>query len=80
MVGARYQAWQLESRARWVATSVALRAVIVFLFLFLLGSSAQRALMVTAIFAVVAGLIWWFWAYPRERAKNQRASVQTTHP
>ena len=71
----RYQAWQLESRARWVATNVVLRAVIVFFFSFLIGSSSQKALVVTVTFIAVAAPLWWLWAYPRERAKKDPTSA-----
>lgn len=74
----RYQGWRLESRTRFVATSVAVRALIVFLFLWLASdSSAGRALLLTAIFAVLAILLWGFWAYPRAKAKSEPASVPT---
>lgn len=74
----RYKAWQLESRSRYVATAVGLRALFVFLFLWLVASSsASRAFLLTAIFAVLAILLWWFWYYPRSKAKSQHKSVPT---
>jgi len=72
----RYQARRLESRPRYVSTSVALRALIVLFFLLLTGSSLGRALLVTAIFVAVAVPLW-FWYYARAKAKRQPASVAT---
>ncbi|HJR45026.1 MAG TPA: hypothetical protein VJ927_05425 [Actinomycetota bacterium] len=70
----RFQAWRFDSRARWVATGSGLRVVIAFFFLLLTGSSAGRALQLTAIFAVLVILVWWLY-YPRAKAKSQRTSV-----
>lgn len=78
----RYKAWQLETRGRYLATAVPLRALFVFFFLWLfVGSSAGEALLLTAIFAVVAILLWGFWYYPRAKAQGQHGSVatRTTH-
>lgn len=72
----RYQAWRLESRSRFVATAVALRALIVFLWLRLVSdSSAGKSFLLTTAFAVLATLLWWFWYYPRAKAKSQHTSV-----
>lgn len=78
----RYKTWQLESRSRYVATAVALRALIAFLLFWLIsGSSASRAFLLTVIFAVPAILLWWFWYYPRDKAKSQHGPVapRATH-
>lgn len=71
----RYQAWRVESRTRFVTTDLALRVLIVFLFLFFTGSSVGRALLVTTIFTVLAIPFLWFWHYPRAKTKSQRSSV-----
>jgi hypothetical protein len=78
----RYQARRLESRARYVATAVGPRALIVFfVFGVFSGYSAGKALLLTAISAVLCTLVYgWVW-YPRAKAKSQRTSVpaHTTH-
>jgi len=71
----RYQAWRFESRTHFVTTGAGLRVLIVFFLSLFTASSVGRALMVTAIFAVLAILLWWFWYYPRAKAKSQHTSV-----
>ena len=65
----RYQPWRLGSRAHYVPTTVGLRALVVFLASWLYyGSSAGKALLLTATFAVLGTLVFWFW-YPRAKAR-----------
>ena len=69
----QYQAWQLKSRAHYVATTVGLRAGIVFLVSWLYyDSSASEALLLTGIVAAFGTLVFWFW-YPRAKAKSKQA-------
>lgn len=67
----RYQARRLQSRGHFVATAVAVRALIVFFMLLLTGSSVERTAVITAIFVAVAAVLWWFLYYPRAVAKSQ---------
>jgi hypothetical protein len=71
----KYQAWRLESRTRFVATSLAVRAPVVFLLLWLVsGWSAGEALLQTTGLAVLTLVFGWLW-YPRAKAKQQHTSV-----
>lgn len=71
----RYQARRLQSRAHFVATAVAVRALIVFFMLLLTGSPLERAAAISTIFVVVAAVLWWFLYYPRTKAKSQQALI-----
>lgn len=73
----RYQAWRLESRARFTATGVGVRLLVVMLISLLSGSLSERTVLATAIFVVVATLLWWFLYYPRAKAKSLHTSVPT---
>lgn len=71
----RYQIWRLESPARFTATGVGARLLIVLLVSLLSGSLSERTVLATAFFVVVATVLWWFIYYPRAVAKGPRASI-----
>lgn len=74
----RYQTWQLESRARYVATELGLRILIVVLAAWLFaGTHPGKAPLLVTLFVVLGILIYgWVW-YPRAKAKREQASVPT---
>ena len=74
----RYQAWRLRSPARFTATGVGVRLLIVLLISLLSGSLSERTVLATALFVVVAAVLWWFVYYPRAVAKSQHTLGRTT--
>lgn len=71
----RYQAWRLGSPARFTATGIGVRLVIVLLISLLTGSLSQRSVLATAFFVVIASLLWWFLYYPRAVKKSRQTSI-----
>ena len=78
----RYQAWQLESRARYVATSLGLSLLIVLGSAWVIGGTHPgKAPLLFSIFLVLAILVYGWIYYPRAKAKSENASVppRTSH-
>lgn len=74
----RYRAWQLESRARYVATVLGLNGPILLLMTWLVsGTHPGQAPLLFAIVVVLGIPVYgWLW-YPRVKAKSRQASVPT---
>lgn len=73
----RYQTWRVESRTRYAVTTVGMRAPFVFALLFYTGSSASKALLVTAALAVLGILAFgWLW-YPKSKVTASSPSAPT---
>lgn len=74
----RYQAWQLESRARYVATQLGLSLLIVLLMAWVIFSTHPgQAPLLFGIGTVLGILVYGWIYYPRAKAKRQQASVPT---
>ena len=76
----RYEAWRFGSRTRYAATSIGMRAPFVFALLFYTGSTATKALLVTAGLAVLGIVLFGWLSYPRAKMKSRSASVPSSPP
>lgn len=78
----RYRAWQLESRARYIATELGLRVLIVVLAAWIFfGTHPGQAPLLFGIGVVLGIVVLGRIYYPRSKAKSQHATLpaRTTH-
>jgi hypothetical protein len=72
----RYQNWQLESRTRYVTTSLGIRVLIGALVAwFFYDTHPGGAPLWFAIFIALGILVWGWFYYPRAKRKSQRTSA-----
>lgn len=74
----RYQAWQLESRARYVATALGLNVLIALGVAWVFFSTHPGKAPLLVAIGVVLGILVHGWIYyPRAKAKRQHTLVHT---